>query len=95
MLFWHDMAVGTLVFSRRAKEVLDFQEVQDAIERYEHADWGDVPQHIREYNPQGVVDGGQVVGLYRDRYDQEFWIITEPKHEYTHIKLADESWDEK
>ena len=89
------MTVGTLVFSRSAKEVLDFQEVQDAIARYEQADWGDVPQRFAEYNPQGAVNGGQVVGFYRDRRDQGFWIITEPKHEYTLIKLADESWEER
>jgi len=93
-MFQTEMTVGTTYWSRRAKEVLVFDDVRVAIALYSSGDWGDVTRRIAERNIHCVRDEGQVIGFYRDRNKQGFWIITETLHKYTEIKLADEHWDE-
>lgn len=95
MLYYGEMDIGTLWFSRAAKERLNHDDVLDALERYKRCDWGNAPSRYHERNRYTVVEGGQVVGLYEDRNGTAFWVITQPKHLDTNIKLADESWEER
>ncbi len=89
------MTVGTIFYSRSAKELLHFEDVQVAIARYERGDWGDAAPRYRARNMNGVEHGGQVVGLYGDRRRRRFWIVTEPGHETTSIKMDGEPWLER
>lgn len=69
-----------------------FGDVQDALNRFQRCDWGEIARNVEASNRNGVIHLGKIVGLYRDRNGQRFRIINEPGHEATLVKLADEPY---
>lgn len=80
------VALGILLITRNAQEILTQEEIGHAIARHMTGDWGDVPPEDREANEEALVHGYRLLSAYGDG-DRRFWIITEADRSVTTVLL--------
>lgn len=84
------MNLGTLVITKNAKETLNELDVLKALSRYIDYDWGEVNKEDKQANDNALKRGERVLGVYRDRNGNKFWIITEADRSVTTILLPED-----
>lgn len=80
------VALGMLLITRNAQELLTGEEIGHAIARHMSGDWGDVPPEDREANEEALVQGFRLLSVYGEG-DRRFWIITEADRSVTTVLL--------
>ena len=80
-------ALGQIVITRHAHNVLSSRDVNEALIRHLEGDWGQVCESDRQLNDSAVQQGGRIMSEYRSRSDVRFWIITEYDRSVTTILL--------
>jgi len=78
---------GRMMITRNAKDVLPRSEVNAAIDRHLHGDWGDVCDEDRRVNEDALKHGGRLLSVYHTKDDVRFWIITEADYSATTVLL--------
>lgn len=78
---------GRLMITRNAKEVLPRAEINAAIERHLHGDWGDVCKSDGKLNDDALHNGDRIFSVYHTSDDVKFWIITESDRSATTVLL--------
>ncbi len=78
---------GRMMITRNAKDVLPRSEVNAAIDRHLHGDWGDVCAEDRRVNEDALKHGGRLLSVYHTKDDVRFWIITEADYSATTVLL--------
>lgn len=81
---------GEVVITARARELLRQQDVDEALRRHVHGDWGAVAESVKRENEQAVQTAGGVISEYEDANGIPFYVITQPGWAYTLILLRDE-----
>ncbi len=82
--------LGELYITAQAQEVILNRDVNEALDRHAHGDWGELPDADREANELALKQGGRLLSSYHDRYGQRFWIITEADYNATTVLLPDD-----
>ncbi len=80
------VALGILLITSNAQELLTQDEIGHAIARHMTGDWGDLPPEDREANEEALVHGYRLLSAYGDG-DRRFWIITEADRSVTTVLL--------
>ena len=80
-------SLGTVVITPTALEALHGDDVQKALNRHRHGDWGELCEHDRCQNETALVSGGRLFSVYRDRSGTKFYIITEADRSATTVLL--------
>jgi len=76
-----------MMITRSAKDVLPRSEVDAAIGRHLHGDWGDVCAEDKRANEDALKHGGRLLSVYHTKDDVRFWIITEADYSATTVLL--------
>ncbi len=78
---------GRVMITRNAKDILPRSEVDAAIKRHLHGDWGDVCGPDKRVNDDALKNGGRLLSVYHTKDDVRFWIITEADYSATTVLL--------
>lgn len=78
---------GRVMITRNAKDVLPHSEVNAALNRHLHCDWGDVCDSDERINGDALKNGGRLLSVYHTKDDVTFWIITETDYSVTTVLL--------
>ena len=78
---------GRVMITCNAKEVLPHSEVNAAINRHLHGDWGNVCKSDRKLNDEALRNGDRLLSVYETAGGVTFWIITESDRSATTILL--------
>ena len=78
---------GRLMITRNAKDTLPHSEVNAAIQRHLHGDWGDVCESDGKLNDEALREGDRLFSVYHTQDDVKFWIITESDRSATTVLL--------
>jgi len=82
--------LGLILITPEADEGLSSEEVDSALARHSHKDWGDVGEEEWKKNNRSLRNGSRVFSVYHAGNGSEFWVITEPKRTITTIILPNE-----
>lgn len=82
--------LGRLVATPGALASMSSEEMESAIHRHVSGDWGELDEHDREANEEGLRDGFRLLSAYRTGAGEKFWIITEADRSVTTVLLPHE-----
>jgi hypothetical protein len=82
--------LGQTVITAHARDVLHPADVPTAMSRHASGDWGDMCDADWKENELSLVQGFQVLSVYRDRNGVKFWIITEADRSATIVLLPED-----
>ena len=86
-VFGRLFALGQIVITRRAQNVLSSRDLNEALIRHLEGDWGQVCESDRQLNDSAIQDGGRIMSEYCSGSGVRFWIITEYDRSVTTILL--------
>lgn len=78
---------GRLMITRNAKDILLRSEINAAMERHLHCDWGDVCDVDGKLNDEALHSGDRLFSVYHTSEGVKFWIITESDRSATTVLL--------
>jgi hypothetical protein len=79
--------LGKTVITRNALTELHPEDVQIALGRHAHCDWGQCGSEDAKANDEALKEGTRLFSVYQDRHGRKFWIITEADRSATTILL--------
>ncbi|MBL9169902.1 MAG: hypothetical protein JNN07_19355 [Verrucomicrobiales bacterium] len=82
--------LGQTVITANAQRSLNPDDVQIALSRHAHGEWGDVSEADFEENEFSLENGFRLLSVYRDRNGIKFWIITEADRSSTAVLLPED-----
>ena len=82
--------LGRVVITRNALDTLNAGDVQHAISRHVHGDWGEVCREDRQANERALNNGTRLLSVYNDLNGVKFWIITEADRSATTVLLPED-----
>jgi hypothetical protein len=83
-------SLGATVITPNAQSRISDQEIRAAIQRHLKGDWGELVEHDRLENDQGLKVGLRLHSSYRSIDGTKFWIITEADRSVTTILLPED-----
>jgi hypothetical protein len=86
-VFGRLFALGQIVITRHAQNVLSNRDLNEALIRHLEGDWGQVCESDRQLNDSAIQDGGRIMSEYCSGNGVRFWIITEYDRSVTTILL--------
>ena len=86
-VFGRLFALGQIVITRHAQNVLSSRDLNEALIRHLEGDWGQVCESDRQLNDSAIQDGGLIMSEYCSSSGVRFWIITEYDRSVTTILL--------
>ena len=82
--------LGQTVITANANAVLPELDVVIALQRHHSGDWGEMDDHDRETNENGLRNGDRLVSIYKSVRGQKFYIITEWDRSVTTVLLPED-----
>ena len=82
--------LGRTVITANALDVLQPEDVQNALRRHTRRDWGEVPAEDARANDAAMLEGCRLLSAFRDRRGVKFWIITEAERSVTTVLLPED-----
>jgi hypothetical protein len=82
--------LGRTVITANALDVLQPEDVQNALRRHTRGDWGDVCSEDARSNDAAMLEGCRLLSAFRDRHGVKFWIITEADRSVTTVLLPED-----
>jgi hypothetical protein len=83
-------ALGRVVITAHAKDVLHPADVSLCLARHARCDWGDIGDADRRENELSLTQELRLFSVYHDRNNTKFWIITEADRSVTTILLPED-----
>jgi len=82
--------LGHTVATPGAIATVPKDEMQAALFRHHHGDWGDVCQNDRLENERSLHDGSRLLSVFHTKAGTKFYIITEHDRSVTTVLLPEE-----
>lgn len=82
--------LGKVVATPGVLEKVSERDINNALNRHAHGDWGIMPDEDKQSNDRAVKGGDRIFSAYRSHGGVKFWIITEWDRSATTILLPDE-----
>ena len=79
--------MGRIVITTKALGELPPLEVEQALVRHAHGDWGDIDEHDRGENEFAVERRLRLFSVYHTTDNAKFWVITAADRSHTTILL--------
>ena len=83
-------SLGKTVITATAKTTLPELDVVLALQRHQSGDWGELDDHDRKMNEDGLLSEGRLVSIYKSTRGQKFYIITEWDRSLTTVLLPED-----
>lgn len=84
------LLLGEVVITKQASAVISNEDVQGALRRVTHGDWGEIRGDDVTQNEKALQDGGCLLAVFRSANGTAFWVITEIKLSVTTVILPEE-----
>ena len=81
------VTLGRILITPAVEECIDRPDLDKALGRHAHGDWGDLNPDDYRRNELALREGGRLFSAYSDRRDIRFWIITEADRAVTTVLL--------
>ena len=82
--------LGRVFCTPGVTQELSPQDVQRALKRHIHGDWGDVGEDDWKENDLSLREGFRLLSSYKSERDVKFWVITEADRSATTVLLPSE-----
>lgn len=82
--------LGQLVATPGVLAAVPKIEIQNALDRHAHGDWGIMPDEDKRSNDRALQGEGRLFSAYLSAGEVRFWIITEQDRSATTILLPEE-----
>ncbi len=82
--------LGRLMATPNAVHTVPNDDIQCALLRHHHGDWGDVCPEDHASNELALVEGSRLFSVYHTLSGVKFWIITEWDRSVTTILLPED-----
>ena len=82
--------LGQIVATRNAIDTIPQDEIQKALARHVHGDWGTLDKEDLNANEQALLHGGRLFSAYHSIQKIKFWIITEWDRSITTVLLPED-----
>lgn len=82
--------LGQLVATPGVLAAVPKHEIQDALNRHVHGDWGIVADETKRSNDRALNGGDRLFSVYLSANEVRFWIITEQDRSVTTVLLPEE-----
>ena len=82
--------LGQIVATPNALNAIPPDEIQGALDRHSHGEWGTLDQEDWNANEQALVLGGRLFSAYQSAQKVKFWIITEHDRSVTTVLLPED-----
>lgn len=83
-------SLGQIVATPNALNAIPQDEIQGALARHVHGDWGTLDKEDWNANEQALLHGGRLFSVYHSIQKIKFWIITEHDHSITTVLLPED-----
>lgn len=83
-------SIGQTVITANAQHSINPEDVQLALSRHAHGDWGDVSEADYAENEFSLGNRLRLFSVYHDRNGMKFWIITEADRSSTAVLLPED-----
>lgn len=83
-------SLGRIVATPGVLAAVSRSEINDALNRHVHGDWGIMPEEDKQSNELALNDGGRIFSAYLSYQKVKFWIITEWDRSITTVLLPNE-----
>jgi len=84
------VALGQTVATPGALAALSGADIQSALRRHRHGDWGDCCPEDAEENNRSAAEGFRLLSVYHTETGLKFWVITEADRSVTTVLLPEE-----
>lgn len=82
--------LGRLVATRNALAQISRDDIQRALTRHLHGDWGTLDAEDWTANDRALQRGGRLLSAYHSLQNVKFWIITEADRSITTVLLPED-----
>jgi hypothetical protein len=82
--------LGQTVITANANAVLPELDIALALQRHQSGDWGELDDHDRKVNEDGLRNGDRLVSIYNSVRGQKFYVITEWDRSVTTVLLPED-----
>lgn len=82
--------LGRVVATPGVLAAVPKDQMQLALARHHHGDWGEVCEQDRTENERSLLDGSRLFSVYHTKAGVKFYVITEAGREATTLLLPDE-----
>lgn len=79
--------LGRTVITPAALEILTQEDMQNALQRHQQHDWGDLCKSDKRENDAALKEGFRLLSAYKSARGTTFWIISEADRSATTILL--------
>lgn len=83
-------SLGQIVATPDALSCIPNADIQRALWRHVHGDWGDICTEDSNANKDSLKHGGRIISVYHASDSTTFWIITEADRSATTVLLPSE-----
>lgn len=82
--------LGSIYATGNALSLIEPTDAFKALERHSQCDWGNIDPEDNGLNEIALVEGSRLLSVYKDRYGETFWIITEADRSSTTVLLPED-----
>ncbi len=82
--------LGAIVATPSALASVPSQEINAALGRHAHGDWGTIPEEDKRANERALRNGERLFSAYCSSGNVKFWIITECDRSATTVLLPED-----
>lgn len=83
-------SLGQLVATPGAVAAITQKEIEEALQRHQSGDWGDLEPDDKHVNERSLAEGFRLFSSYHSAQGTKFWIITGHDRSVTTVLLPEE-----
>lgn len=84
------LPLGRTVITANAQNVLTDSDIDNALNRHQSGDWGELCEEDRQVNEDALKDGNQILSVYISSNGKRFWVITEADRFCTTVLMPED-----
>lgn len=84
------LPLGRTVITANAKNILADSDIENALNRHQSGDWGELCEEDKQVNEDALKDGDQILSVYISSGGKRFWVITEADRSCTTVLMPED-----
>lgn len=84
------LSLGRTVITTNAQNVLTDSDIDNALNRHQFGDWGELCEEDKQVNEDALKDGDRILSVYISSGGKRFWVITEADRSCTTVLMPED-----
>lgn len=84
------LPLGRTVITANAKKILTDSDIENALNRHQSGDWGELCEEDKQVNEDALKDGDRILSVYISSGGKRFWVITEADRSCTTVLMPED-----